>query len=188
VPTKPSQPTFQLRIELVDIEPAIWRRILVPASARLSKLHEMFQATMGWTNSHLHSFEVGDERYGMHLDDDWDDDPDEIDETTVTVLQVLRGHERFRYVYDFGDNWCHDGVIEDEIGSPFGLKFAVCVDGQNACPPEDCGGAGGFAELLEALADPSHEEHEEYLGWIGGSYDSSAFDLVAVNAALQRVR
>ena len=188
MPTPSGQAAFQLRIQLEDIKPVVWRRLLVPGSVRLSKLHDMFQVAMGWTNSHLHSFKVGDVSYGMNLEDDWDDELDEVDEKTVTVLQATRGHRRFRYVYDFGDNWRHDVVIEDEIHSPHGLKFAVCVEGQNACPPEDCGGTGGFAELLEVLADPSNEEHEHYLGWVGGIFDPTAFDLVSVNAELQRVR
>jgi len=188
VPTPPGQVSFQLRIQLEDVKPVIWRRLLVPGSVRLSKLHDMFQAAMGWTNSHLHSFTVGDECYGMRLEDDEDDDPDEIDENTVTVVQTLGGHKRFAYLYDFGDNWRHDVVIEDEIRSINGLKFAVCVDGQNACPPEDCGGTGGFTELLEILADPDHEEREHYLGWVGGLFDPTAFDLASVNAELQRLR
>lgn len=174
-----------MRIQLEDVEPVIWRRILVPGSVRLSKLHDMFQATMGWTNSHLHSFSIADAIYGMHDEDSPDE---EVDEKTVTVVQALRGHRRFVYDYDFGDSWRHEVVIEDEIRSTDGLKFAVCVDGENACPPEDCGGASGYEALLEVLADPSHEEHRHYLSWTGGPFDPTAFDLVSVNAELQRVR
>jgi pRiA4b ORF-3-like protein len=64
----------------------------------------------------------------------------------------------------------------------------VCVDGQNACPPEDCGGAGGYAELLAALGDPEHEEHEDLLDWLGDGFDPASFDLIAVNVALQHLR
>lgn len=163
----------------------IWRRVLVPGSVRLSKLHDMFQAAMGWTDSHLHAFRVGDQRFGMRFDD-WDDD--EIDEKEVTVLQALRDQRRFVYEYDFGDSWSHEVVIEDLRRLPIGLKHAVCLDGQNACPPEDCGGSWMYAVLCEALADPAHEEHEEYSQWLGGSFDPLEFDLALVNAALQRVR
>ena len=143
---------------------------------------------MGWRNSHLHSFTMGDVTYGGH-DEDWSDDEiDEIDETTVTLVHALADHKRFLYVYDFGDDWCHDIVVEDEVRTRDGLKFAVCVDGANACPPEDCGGTSGYAELRDILADPTRDEREELLDWLGGAFDPSAFDLVAVNAALQRVR
>jgi Plasmid pRiA4b ORF-3-like protein len=104
------------------------------------------------------------------------------------VVGAVKGHRRFVYEYDFGDSWQHDVVVEATWTMPTGLKFAVCVDGQNACPPEDCGGPPGYALMLEALADPSHEEHDDFLGWVGGSFDPEAFDLAAANAALQRVR
>ncbi len=85
---------------------------------------------------------------------------DEIDEKQVTVLRAIGEHRSFAYEYDFGDSWEHEVIVEDFVRTPFGLKHAVCLDGQNACPPEDCGGAGGYAELLEVLANPEHEEHE----------------------------
>jgi hypothetical protein len=112
----------------------------------------------------------------------------EIDEKQVSVLQALRDERRFVYDYDFGDGWEHDVVIEDLSWTYFGLKFAVCIDGQNACPPEDVGGTWGYTEFLEAIADPNHEEHESYLEWVGGPFDPAGFDLASVNAALQKVR
>jgi Plasmid pRiA4b ORF-3-like protein len=175
----------QLRIGLRDITPTIWRRLLVPGSVRLAKLHLMFQAAMGWTDSHLHDFRIGDKAYGTQIDDYPDD---ELSESDVTVLAAVRGQRRFVYQYDFGDSWEHEVVVEEITTSPFGLKFAVCLDGQNACPPEDCGGYPGYALLLEALGDPTHEEHDSYRQWVGGSFDQLAFDVAAANAALQRVR
>jgi pRiA4b ORF-3-like protein len=181
----PGQSTFQLRIQLNDVDPAVWRRVLVPGSVRMAKLSEILLAAMGWTNSHLHAFRVGDRLYGMNFDEYPDG---EVDEKDVTVLQALRDERRFVYEYDFGDSWEHDVVIEDVTRTPLGLKFGVCVDGQNACPPEDVGGTGGYAEFLAAIADPAHEEHDNYLEWAGGPFDPAAFDLVAANAALQRIR
>lgn len=184
-PQPPGQSVVQLRIQLVGIDPPVWRRLLVPGSVRLAKLHDMFQAAMGWTDSHLHSFEIGDERYGMHADDYPED---EIDDKTVTVISAVRDQRQFLYEYDFGDSWDHEIVIESTWSIPTGLKFAVCVDGQNACPPEDCGGAYGYAQLLDAVADPTHAEHEDVMRWLGGPFDPAAFDLAEVNAALQRLR
>ena len=93
----------------------------------------------------------------------FDDYPEgEIDEKDVTVLQALREERRFVFEYDFGDGWEHDVVVEELTWSYFGLKFGVCLDGQNACPPDDVGGTCGYAEFLEAMTDPEHEEHDRY--------------------------
>jgi hypothetical protein len=184
--TTPEQLTLQLRVELDEVTPTVWRQILVPTSVRMSRLHDMIQAAMGWTNSHLHAFTVGDARYGMCFDEHPEG---EIDEQTVTVLQALRGHKRFTYEYDFGDGWEHAITVEAEFRTPHALKFALCLAGENACPPEDSGGPGGFEYFLEALADPKHEEHENYVHWNNGdTFDRTAFDLIEVNAALQKVR
>lgn len=181
----PGQSTFQLKITLEDIRPSIWRRLLVPGSIRLAKLHDVFQAAMGWTDSHLHCFRIADNLYGMHFDDYPDD---EIDEKEVSVLQALRGHKSFVYEYDFGDSWEHRVEVEELMRSRRGLKYAVCLAGANACPPEDCGGPPGYEHLLAVLADPTHQEHEYLAEWAGDSFDPSAFDLAATNAALQGAR
>ena len=123
-----------MRIQLADVDPVIWRRVLVPGSVRLSKLSEMLLAAMGWTNSHLHAFRVGDKQFGMHVDE-WPEG--EIDDKDVTVLQALRDERRFFFDYDFGDSWEHEVVIEELTWSYYGLKFAVCIDGQNACVNHD---------------------------------------------------
>ncbi len=184
MPPAPGHGVFQLRITLLEVEPAVWRRILVPASVRLAKLHDTFQAAMGWTNSHLHSFTIGGERYGMQVDEYPEG---EIDEKQVTVLRAIGKHPSFSYEYDFGDSWEHEIVVEEFARPPLGLKHAVCLDGQNACPPEDCGGTGGYAELLQVLADPENEEHDHLLDWVGGPFDPTLFDLVTTNVALQHL-
>jgi hypothetical protein len=179
-------PVFQLRIQLQEVVPTAWRRLLVPAGIHLPKLHDMFQASMGWTNSHLHSFMIGDQLYGMHVEE-WPDE--ELDEKDYTVYVALRGGvRRFSYEYDFGDSWEHEVVVENVTWPPLALKFGVCLDGQNACPPEDVGGPSGYAHFLEAIGDPLHEEHDDYLVWVGHKFDSEAFDLAAANATLQRLR
>lgn len=184
-PHPPGQSVFQLRMQLQDVRPVVWRRVLVPGAVRLTKLADMLCAAMGWQNYHLHQFRIGDALFGMHVEEYPDE---EIDEKTVTVLQVLRDERRFFFDYDFGDGWEHEIVVEDLTWSHFGLKFAVCIDGQNACPPEDVGGIPGYEEFREAIANSDHEEHDRYLEWVGGSFDPAAFDLAAANAALQRVR
>jgi hypothetical protein len=176
---------FQLRVQLQELSPVVWRRLLVPGSIRLDKLNLMLQAAMGWTNSHLHCFRIGELTYGMQFDDN---PLDELDETALSVTQALKHQRRFVYEYDFGDSWEHDVVVEDRSSRRLGLKFAVCLDGQNACPPEDCGGVSGYREMLRSLADPADEEHDSYLAWLGDLFDPAHFDLAEANAALQRVR
>jgi len=143
----------------------------------------MLLAAMGWTNSHSHAFRIGDRHFGMGLDEE-----EEIDEREVIILQALRDEHRFFFDYDFGDGWEHEVTIEELSGSDHGLRFAVCLDGQNACPPEDVGGADGYADFLKAIADPNREDHESYLEWFGDSFDPSKFDLAVANARCQQVR
>ncbi len=182
----PQQPVFQLRIRLEGIDPPVWRRVLVPGGVRLAKLHDIFQAAMGWTDSHLHNFTIGDQLYGMQFDDYPEG---ELDETEHTVFVALRGGvRRFVYEYDFGDSWTHEVVIEDFAFVSHTLKFGVCLDGQGACPPEDVGGIGGYEQFLEALADPLHEEHDDMLVWVGFRFDPAVFSVASANVALQRVR
>jgi hypothetical protein len=185
VPQPPGQSVFRLRIQLNDVDPVIWRRLLVPGAVRMAKLADILLAAMGWSNSHLHAFRVGEKRYGMNFDEFPEG---EIDEKTVTILQVLRDERRFTLEYDLGDSWEHEVVIEELTRSYFGLKYAVCLDGANACPPEDVGGIWGYREFLAAIADPTHEEHQSSLEWAGGVFDPTNFDLGEVNAVLQKVR
>jgi hypothetical protein len=121
----------------------------------------------------------------MHFED-WPEE--ELDEAEFRLAGVAHSGERFAYDYDFGDSWEHEVVVERADTIRPVLKFAVCIDGANACPPEDCGGTGGYADLLEALANPAHLEHDQYRQWAGEDFDPVAFDLAAVNATLQRLR
>ncbi|MGB9113633.1 MAG: plasmid pRiA4b ORF-3 family protein [Acidimicrobiales bacterium] len=183
-PRVPTQSVFCLRIQLRDVEPIVWRRVLVPGSVRLDKLSEMLLAATGWSNSHPHAFRIGDTQFGVEPDE-WPED--EIDETDVNVLEALREEQRFFLDYDFGDGWEHEVVIEELTWSSYDLKFAVCLDGQNACPPEDVGGTHGYADFVEAIANPAHEQHKSCLEWVGGSFDPAEFDLSEANARCQRV-
>ena len=151
--------TTRLRVVLRDVEPALARVIDVPASATLPELHELLQAAIGWTDSHLHQFVTPQATYGMEIpgEEVWPED--QRDETGARLADL--GTE-FEYLYDFGDGWTHDVEVLGPGGSAVG-----CVDGHGACPPEDCGGPGGYAELLDVLADPAHPEHEHMRSWVG---------------------
>jgi len=178
-----AEPTvvFQFKITLLEIEPAIWRRIQV-VDCTLDQLHEHIQTAMGWTNSHLHEFEISGTRYGDPdlLEDDFGeaDFEDSLEVLLSEVLDRRRRGFRFRYVYDFGDSWEHEILLEDRLAGDPKVKYPVCVAGERACPPEDCGGTWGYENLLAILADPKHEEHEEYSEW-AGDFDPEAFSPAA---------
>ncbi len=165
----------------------VWRRVLAPSGVRLDKFHLIIQSAMGWTNSHLHDLKVGQVNYGPQLED-LDNDIADVDESTVALGEVSGAERRMLYEYDFGDSWDHDIVAEDWLSTKLALKFAICLDGQNACPPEDCGGPGGYEAMLAAIADPGDDEHDSFLEWPGGPFDPAVFSLAEVNASLQRIR
>lgn len=170
-----------MKVTLVGIRPPIWRRIVVAGDASLAELHDVLQIVMGWEDAHLHRFEIGARRYGS-ADDGLD--VGEVDESTRTVAAAFGTSRQGVYEYDFGDSWKHRLSIEPGDG-PVGFSgLATCSAGRRACPPEDCGGVAGYVHLLEALADPAHDEHEQALEWLGEDFDPDMFDLEAVNAAL----
>ncbi len=160
----------------------------MPGEIKLSKLHSIFQAAMGWQDQHLHQFEIGEKVYGVPDDEFDDDEVDDVDEDTVLLSAVVSAPMRFGYLYDFGDFWQHEVVVETVEPVPSVLKFAACIDGQRACPPEDCGGTGGFGRFVAAVTDPTHEEHAGSVRRLGYRFDPEAFSVAATNAALQQVR
>ena len=176
-------PVYQIKVTLDETEPPVWRRIVVPADTRLAELHRILQVVMGWYNYHLHQFIVGDKHYGVP-------DPEygfEMrDERRVRLGRIVGGEGfSFKYVYDFGDNWVHTLFVERTMMvDPWGERLPMCIDGSRACPPEDVGGVGGYADFLEAIADPEHEEHDEYVVWSGGDYDPDEVNLKVINWAL----
>ncbi len=172
---------YQLNITLKGIRPPIWRRMQVPGAIRLAALHQVIQTVFGWTDSHLHQFVVVGRTYGQP--DDFDEAVE--DESGVTLAEALgTRNKRFLYVYDFGDNWEHDVVVENIVAGNSGSEGPLCLGGKRHRPPEDCAGPPGYQNFLEAVRDPGHEEHEAMLEWVGGSFDAEAFDLAAVNRAL----
>lgn len=176
---------YELKLELLDVEPKIWRRVLVPGNLTLAQLHEVIQTAMGWTNSHLHEFIVGAHSYS---------DPDfEIEEAKSEYRYRLarlapRVSNTIAYEYDFGDGWEHqirvESISEDDKRYP---GRPVCVEGRQSCPPEDCGGPRGYQRFLEAVGNRKHKEHKELLDWIGGRFDPEYFDLDEVNAQLRKI-
>ena len=180
---------YQFKITLLDTRPPVWRRVQVK-DCTLDKLHEHVQTAMGWTNSHLHHFRVGEQLYGDPLLMRENFAEMEYEDSTATRLSDLlpRSGRRFRfeYEYDFGDSWRHEVLFEGFPRPERGKRYPVCLEGARACPPEDVGGAWGYQEFLEAIADPGNEEREGLLEWAGGSFDPEAFDPVAATRAMRR--
>lgn len=141
---------------------------------------------MGWTDSHLHQFEKDGKYWGDPETDEYGD-LKLIDESKVAVGKVLKaeGHALV-YVYDFGDNWRHEVVLEKLIPSETRTK-PVCLDGGRRCPPEDVGGAHGYQKLLDVIFEPEHEEFEHYRQWAGNVH-AEEFSVAAVNEILNRMR
>ena len=182
---KTESPVYQIKVTLLGVKPAVWRRLLVPSRLTLARLHEVLQIAMGWTDSHLHAFRVGDVTYSApDLDGDLDFEP----EQKARVGQVLPGEKaKLLYEYDFGDGWEHEVVVE-KVLPPDAALAPRCLEGRRACPPDDCGGVGGYQHLLRVLANPQHEDHEEMQEWVGEAFDPTWFDLEDVNEVLGHLR
>ncbi|HEY5893845.1 MAG TPA: plasmid pRiA4b ORF-3 family protein [Chthoniobacterales bacterium] len=182
-------PLYQIKITLKWSKPAIWRRVVVRADMRLDRLHDTIQIAMGWEDCHLHQFVVGRIFYGMPDPGDFGYGKEILNERRYAVADLAPAAKaKFVYEYDFGDGWEHDVNVEKVLPHDASFKHPVCLAGKNACPPEDCGGMGGYYALLETLADPQDAEHEEMLDWIGGEWDATSFDLDETNAALKRIK
>lgn len=177
---------YRIKVTLQEIHPPIWRRLELEGNTSLYKLHQVIQAAFGWTDSHLHQFIVAGEFFG---------------ESVPEADFELRSGRRFKveqaapevgdtffYEYDFGDGWVHEIKVEATLKPEAGASYPRCTKGKRSGPPEDVGGPWGYAGFLEALADPEHEEHEEYLEWVGGSFEPEVCDLDAINAALKHLK
>lgn len=187
-----------LHVRLIEIEPSVWRDLLLPGDATLATLHDAIQAAMPWTNSHLHVFEVGRARFS---DPSFEPSPGpEGDENRFTLSDVLpHVGARLTYTYDFGDDWVHE-VFVKEFRQSKGRRVRA-LGGARAAPPEDCGGTAGYERLLHALAHPNHRDHGELTDWVvdlrdelsayderfEGEFDPEDFDLRATDRALAKI-
>ncbi|WP_248805513.1 plasmid pRiA4b ORF-3 family protein [Pseudomonas sp. MWU13-2100] len=183
---KPEPDLLLLHIELKWIEPAIWRRVAVPENITLGRLHRVFQAVMGWEDCHMHEFEIAGEKYGIPDSEGWG--PPVNPEARKTLIKALNGKKTFSYLYDFGDSWEHTIKVEKNLPAAACPQVPYCVDGANACPPEDVGSVPGYDEFVEAMEDPKHPEHESVLEWYGELFNPAAFDLGLANRWLKQIK
>jgi len=189
--TVPEKPLYRLKISLKSITPEIWRRVIVSSDMPLTRFHMVIQHAMGWLNYHLHQFANGggfkQTYYGTP-------DPnfcniEFLNEKNFTVADLApKVKRKFTYEYDFGDSWQHSILVEKILPPDPTFKHPVCLAGENACPPEDCGGFGGYLNLLKIMSDPKHPEHKDLKGWIGGKFDPTLFDLNDVNSRLKNLK
>ncbi len=189
MPSDEAAPTiYQLKITLLEIVRPVWRRVQVSNSIPLNDLHRVFQIVMGWTDSHLHQFEKGRVYWGVPEHDGFDDDV--VNEKRVPLSDVLKAAgDSMIYLYDFGDNWRHQVILEKILpANDVGGTNPICTGGERRCPPEDVGGPLGYRDFLEVIFQPNHEGFADLRSWAGGTFHAEEFDLSEVNKGLARIR
>lgn len=174
---------YQIKVTLKRTKPPIWRRLFVSSTVTLRGLHRILQTTMGWTNSHLHLFDNGIEEYSpAEFEVEYAEDSGR-----VPLKKLLnKKNPKILYLYDFGDYWEHDIVLENVLPYDSTMRGPVCTAGRRNCPPEDCGGIPGFKQMLEALKNPGDEEYDSYTEWLGEVYNPYYFDRDRINKLLQQ--
>ena len=178
----------RLRIELLHLDPCIWRSVDVSLNTHLRALHEIIQAVMPWQDYHLYEFAIGDRVYG---------EPDPEDSTwgrkvyqarSVRIGMIVdRGISDFMYIYDFGDDWQHRVVVEHVGPADPDIDYPRFVGGERTAPPEDVGGPPGFMEFVEAMAKPRHPQHKDMVRWYGGPFHPTEFGAAEIDAHVRRI-
>jgi len=178
---------YQIKVTLRGSEPRIWRRVQVKDNTNLYKLHQILQVVMGWENCHLYEFVIGETHYS-EPEGEFGFGLEVKDAKRVKLSQVVAGEKaKFTYIYDFGDDWKHEIFIEKILPPEPYVRYPICLNGQRACPPEDCGGIWGYVDLLEIIQDPEDEEYDEKMEWLGEGFNPGAFDLNEINQELKSI-
>ncbi len=158
---------YQIKITLKWSKPIIWRRIIVYSGLPLEDFHYVIQTVMPWCDAHLHQFIKDGKYYSVPEEEEWDASS-VIDYSEITISDLISSEgDKMMYEYDFGDGWRHDILLEKILKSPDSDPLAEFVDGENACPPEDCGGVPGYMHLLEVLHNPQHPDYGNTRNWLG---------------------
>jgi len=177
-----------LRIELEDIEPLIWRRVVVRTSMNLKALHRVIQAALGWLDYHLWEFTANEHKYGMLLpnDPDWNERIKDAAKTKLFAL-LTNGVREIGYVYDMADNWQHRIIVETLKPAEPGALYPQFLGGERRCPPEDCGGFPGYYEFLDNIASKQSKKRKAALDWYGGPYNPHDIGEQKIITALKRL-
>ena len=180
---------YQIQISLQRITPKIWRRVLIPSDLPLADLHKVIQTVMGWENEHLHQFIKDRKFYSVQMENDFDWNEKENSDYKKLKLKINKlianPKDKIQYEYDFGDGWLHEIELEQILPVDPAIKYPVCIEGKNNCPPEDCGGPWGYMDLLEAAKNKRSKAYKEYKEWLGEDFDPEEFDMNEINELLQ---
>ncbi len=178
--------SLKMKVTLDGVKPEIWRSFVVDSSLSLKDLHDVLQVVMGWENSHLYVFEINGMEYGIPSDDDFTDV--EVAKKVKLAKLGLQEKDKFRYTYDFGDDWKHTIKVEKILPgeNPYGSPF--CLEGERNCPPEDCGSIQGYEDIVEAMKNKKSKEAKEFIEWLGEPYDSEYFDINGINKRLKSIK
>jgi len=171
---------YQFKITLKELEPLIWRQIQIPETYSFWDLHVAIQDVMSWLDYHLHLFTIHNPLIGRKVkigipDDEFPEDALAGWNQKIADYFSMKNNTA-DYLYDFGDDWEHTVVLEKILPRETGIKYPVCIAGEKACPPEDCGGTDGYFDFLEAVKNPFHEQHKDMLRWAGGKFDPDCFN------------
>ncbi|MCK1665574.1 plasmid pRiA4b ORF-3 family protein [Bradyrhizobium sp. 153] len=182
---EPEHTAVRIRATLKDVKPEVMRCLVVPVTLRLDRLHLTLQAAFGWTNSHLFEFLAGEGRWGIP-DPDGDFGPQPIDARKARLCDIVQetGAKTIHYLYDFGDSWDHVIKLEKWFDNTTIEGLPLLLEATGRCPPEDVGGAPGYAEYLDAIGDPAHPEHEHMRLWGPEQFGPNIVDRKAIEAAV----
>ena len=177
-----------MKITLQDTSPSIWRRIQVENNTTFFELHHIIQIVFGWKNYHVYEFNIDGHKLGApddYMADVTSNDEGVIDARDITLESlIVQTGEKFKYEYDFGDSWVHEIEVEKFLPKEPQQKYPSCIDGELACPPEDCGGIPGYYSMLKILADKQHPEYKDTKIWVGRNFIPEYFDMENVNKKL----
>jgi pRiA4b ORF-3-like protein len=175
----------RIKVTLKDVKPEVMRCLVVPITLRLDRLHLTLQAAFGWTDSHLFEFLAGEGHWGIP-DPDGDFGPQPIDARKAQLCDIVRetGAKTIHYLYDFGDSWDHVIKLEKWFDDTPTEGLPLLLDAIGRVPPEDVGGAPGYAEYLQAISDPAHPEHEHMCRWGPERFDPNVVDRAELEAAV----
>lgn len=186
------RPFYQVLITIQNIEPSIWRRLLIPSGITFHKFHKIIQAAFDWQDYHLYLFDFKD---FLVINSDPDTPFHEIEKNPkkVKIDPVFKEYKQFLYEYDFGDSWMHEIVVEEVGIFNDELKHPICIGGERHRPPEDVGGVGGYEEFLNIINDPNHEEYDDMLSWAekdtgGRKFEPEYFYEAEINRKLAKIK
>jgi hypothetical protein len=182
---KPVPRVLCLRLVIAGTQPKVWRRLLVRETMWLSRLHDSIQIAFDWFDYQTHAFALDDLRFGNPVKRD---DLIVEDDRDVTLADLNLAHrDRMAYDYQIGEGWHVDIRVEKSAAPGKGVHYPICVAGERAGPPEDCGGIEAFHDMLACLKEPESDLGREWLGWLGPDYDPAVCDLDKVNQALRKL-